>query len=340
MLMLTPTQKMMAQLFEGQPLSREQAAALFGYVVAGQISDVELACVLTAMKLRGESISEITGAAEALRAAAKPFPRPQGDLIDIVGTGGDGANTINISTTATFVAAAAGAKVAKHGSRSVSSKSGASDLLTQFGVNLTMSPEQSAQCLDTLGVTFLFAPHYHAGMRHAVPVRQVMKTRTLFNLLGPLINPARPNQMLLGVYDAALVRPIAEVIQSLGVERALVVHGSGLDELAIHGDTLAVELKDGTLTEQNYTPADLGVERYDLADIRGGEPEENKAISEQLLGGGGTAAQRAAVAVNAGAALYLSGHADSIKAGTALALATMDSGKPLQLLRQFAEASQ
>ncbi|MBY5993839.1 anthranilate phosphoribosyltransferase [Ferrimonas balearica] len=338
--MLTPIQKMMAQLFDGQPLNRYQAKTLFGYIVTGQVSEVELACILTAMKLRGESIEEIAGAAEALRAAAKPFPRPEGDLIDIVGTGGDGANTINISTTATFVAAAAGAKVAKHGSRSVSSKSGASDLLTQFGVNLTMSPEQSAQCLDSLGVTFLFAPHYHAGMRHAVPVRQVMKTRTLFNLLGPLINPARPNQMLLGVYDAALVRPIAEVIQALGVERALVVHGSGLDELAIHGDTLAVELKEGTLTEQRYTPEDLGVQRFELSAIRGGEPEENRAISEALLGGGGTEAQRAAVAVNAGAALYLAGQTDSLRGGTELALATLDSGKGLQLLSAFAEASQ
>ncbi|WP_028110256.1 anthranilate phosphoribosyltransferase [Ferrimonas futtsuensis] len=338
--MLTPVQKMMTQLFDGNALSREQAKTLFSYVVHGEVSEVELACVLTALKLRGEQIEEITGAAEALRQAARPFPRPQGDLIDIVGTGGDGANTINISTTATFVAAAAGARVAKHGSRSVSSRSGASDLLNQFGVNLTMCPDHSAQCLDQLGVTFLFAPHYHAGMRHAAPVRQVMKTRTLFNVLGPLINPARPNQMLLGVYAPELIRPIAEVIRSLGVERAMVVHGSGLDELAIHGDSQALEIIGGEMIERHFSPADLGVNQYDLAAIRGGEPEENRAISEQLLGGGGTDAQRAAVAVNAGAALYLAGQADSMKAGTELAMATMDAAKPLQLIRDFAQLSQ
>ncbi|SHH36924.1 anthranilate phosphoribosyltransferase [Ferrimonas marina] len=338
--MLTPTQKMMAQLFDGQPLSREQAKKLFGQVVTGQINEVELATILIAMKLRGESIEEITGAAEALREAALAYPRPQGDLLDIVGTGGDGANTFNISTTATFVAAAAGAKVSKHGSRSVSSLSGASDLLSQFGINLTMTPERSGQCLQQLGVTFLFAPFYHAGMKHAAPVRQQLKTRTLFNLLGPLINPARPNQMLLGVYDPALVRPIAEVLQSLGVERALVVHGSGLDELAVHGDSTVVELKDNSLNEYTLTPAQLGVEQYDLAELRGGEPADNKAISEQLLSGGGTEAQRAAVAVNAGAGLYLAGKADSLKAGTELALATMDSGQPMALIQAFAEASQ
>ncbi|GAA5188860.1 anthranilate phosphoribosyltransferase [Ferrimonas gelatinilytica] len=338
--MLSPTQTLIAQLLDGRPLSRDQASALFKEVVNGQITDVELATALTAMKVRGETIEEITGAADALRSAAKPYPRPQGNLVDIVGTGGDGANTFNISTTATFVAAAAGARVAKHGSRSVSSLSGASDLLSQFGINLTMTPERSAQCLTDLGVTFLFAPFYHGGMRHAASVRAQLKSRTLFNLLGPLINPARPNQMLLGVYDASLVRPIAEVLKGLGIERALVVHGDGLDELAIHGDSLVVELDHGELTERVITPEELGVQRYDLAAIQGGDPAENRAISERLLSGGGSEAQRAAVAVNAGAALYLAGKADSLKAGTALALATMDAGTPMRLIQRFAKESQ
>ncbi len=338
--MLSPTQTLIAQLLEGRPLSRAQATTLFGEVVNGQITDVELACALSAMKVRGETIGEITGAADALRSAAKPYPRPSGDLVDIVGTGGDGANTFNISTTATFVAAAAGARVAKHGSRSVSSLSGASDLLSQFGINLAMTPEHSARCLEELGVTFLFAPFYHGGMKHAASVRAQLKSRTLFNLLGPLINPARPNQMLLGVYDAKLVRPIAEVLKELGIERALVVHGDGLDELAIHGDSLVVELNQGELSERIVTPEELGVSRYDLAEIRGGDPAENRAISERLLSGGGTEAQRAAVAVNAGAALYLAGKADSLSAGTALAQATMAAGTPLALIQRFAQESQ
>lgn len=331
---------LLAQLIAGDNLSRQQSAFLFGQVVAGEVTEAQLAAAVTALKIKGETIDEIAGAADALRAAATEFPRPDGDLLDIVGTGGDGANTINISTTATFVAAAAGAKVAKHGSRSVSSKSGASDMLSQFGINLTMSPEQSAQCLEQLGVTFLFAPHYHAGMRHAAPVRQQLKTRTLFNILGPLINPARPNQMLLGVYDAELIRPIAEVLRSLDVERALVVHGLGLDELAVHGDSQVIELKDGELIERHYSPADLGVDKFELKALEGGEPEYNMAVSRELLGGGGTDAQRAAVAVNAGAGLYLAGKTDTISAGTQLALDTMSSGKALTLINQFAEASQ
>ncbi|QIZ75870.1 anthranilate phosphoribosyltransferase [Ferrimonas lipolytica] len=331
---------LLAQLIAGQSLSREQSKFLFGQVVKGEVTEAQLASALTALKIKGETIDEITGAAEALRQAATPFPRPQGDLLDIVGTGGDGANTINISTTATFIAAAAGARVAKHGSRSVSSKSGSSDLLTKFGINLTMTPEQSAQCLNQLGVTFLFAPHYHAGMKYAAPVRQQLKTRTLFNIMGPLINPARPNQMLLGVYAAELVEPIAKVLQGLGVERALVVHGLGLDELAVHGDSHVIELKDGQLYPRVYTPEELGVDQFDLTELEGGEPEHNMAISTELLGGGGTAAQRAAVAVNAGAGLYLAGKVDTIAAGTKLALATMDSGKALELINQFAEASQ
>ncbi|WP_298444217.1 anthranilate phosphoribosyltransferase [uncultured Ferrimonas sp.] len=331
---------LLAQLLAGQSLTQAQSHDLFSQVVAGDVTEAQLASALTALKLKGETIDEIAGAALALRQAATPFPRPAGDLLDIVGTGGDGANTINISTTATFVAAAAGARVAKHGSRSVSSKSGSSDMLSQFGINLTMSPEQSAQCLNQLGVTFLFAPHYHAGMKYAAPVRQQLKTRTLFNIMGPLINPARPNQMLLGVYSPELVEPIAKVLQSLGVERALVVHGLGLDELAVHGQSHVIELKEGQLYPRSYTPQQLGVDQFDIQELEGGEPEYNMAISRDLLGGGGSPAQRAAVAVNAGAGLYLAGKADTIAAGTKLALATMDSGKALALINAFAEASQ
>ena len=245
-------------LYQGNSLSREQTAELFGALIRGEMSETAMAGMLVALKMRGETIDEISGAADAMRAAAKYFPCPEfntaqannqtqanrtlnNGIIDIVGTGGDGFNTINISTTAAFVAAAAGAKVAKHGNRSVSSKSGSSDLLAQFGIDLTMSPDTASRCLEALNLCFLFAPHYHGGVKHAVPVRQALKTRTLFNVLGPLINPARPEFMLLGVYSPELVLPIAKVLKALGTKRAMVVHGSGLDEVALHGNTQVAE---------------------------------------------------------------------------------------------------
>lgn len=191
-------------------------------------------------------------------ANANPFPTPDYDFADIVGTGGDGHNTINISTTAAFVAAACGVKVAKHGNRGVSSKSGSSDLLAAFGIDLAMNPETARGALDDLGVCFLFAPQYHSGVRHAMPVRQTMKTRTLFNVLGPLINPARPKIELMGVYDPALIRPIAETMVSMGMKRAAVVHGSGLDEVAIHGTTQVAEIRDGKIEEYTLSPEDFG----------------------------------------------------------------------------------
>ncbi len=332
--------ELLTALFQGQALSQSQSQSFFSLMAQGQVTDAQLAAAVTVMKMRGESIEEISGAAHALRQAARPFPRPEGEILDIVGTGGDGANTINISTTACFVAAAAGVRVAKHGSRAVSSRSGASDLLAQAGVNLTLSPEHASRCLQQLGMTFLFAPHYHSGMKHAANVRQQLKTRSIFNLLGPLLNPARPTQMLLGIYDPQWLFPIAEVVRSLGVQRALIVHGSGLDELAVHGDSQVVELRDGQLTEYWVSPEQLGVKRYPLAALVGGDAMENLAISRALLQGKGSPAQRAAVAINAGAGLYLAGKATTLAQGTALALATLDSGSADHLLKRFVEASQ
>ncbi|MGI2259381.1 anthranilate phosphoribosyltransferase [Shewanella sp. GXUN23E] len=333
-------QRLLEQLFQGQSLSRGDSQALFTSLVQGEMTQANMAAMLIALKVRGETIDEITGAASALRHAAKPFPKPAGigGVIDIVGTGGDGFNTINISTTASFVAAAAGAKVAKHGNRSVSSKSGSSDLLARFGIDLTMSPEAAAGCLEQLGLCFLFAPHYHAGVKHAVPVRQELKTRTLFNILGPLINPASPDFMLLGVYSQSLLMPIAETLSALGVKRAMVVHGSGLDEIALHGDTSVVELNDGKLTAYTLSPADFGVQGATIAQLEGGEPERNAEITRAILQGRGQTAHRDAVAINAGAALYLSGLAPCLKTGTEQALAVLQSGKGWTLLQQLANA--
>ncbi|MDP5148260.1 anthranilate phosphoribosyltransferase [Shewanella sp. ULN5] len=338
------TQTLLDTLYQGNALTREQSASLFANIVAGEMDPIAMAGMLVALKMRGETIDEITGAADALRQAAKPFARSQQSIstgvVDIVGTGGDGFNTINISTTAAFVAAAAGAKVAKHGNRGVSSKSGSSDLLAHCGIGLTMTPEESSAAIDKLGLCFLFAPHYHAGVRHAVPVRQALKTRTIFNILGPLINPAKPEFMLLGVYTPTLLAPIVNVLNALGVKRAMVVHGSGLDEVALHGETQVAELNNGDIRFYSLTPEELGVARADISLLTGGEPSENALITQAILKGQGEAAQRDAVAINAGCALYVSGVADSVQAGTQLALATLASGKAINVLTELAATSQ
>lgn len=329
-------QTIINKLYEQQGLTQAESQQLFDQIIRGEMDPVLMAAVLTALKIKGETPDEIAGAAKALLANANPFPRPDYDFADIVGTGGDGSNTINISTTAAFVAAACGVKVAKHGNRGVSSKSGSSDLLSSFGINLAMSAQDSRQALDDLGVAFLFAPQYHGGVRHAMPVRQTMKTRTIFNILGPLINPARPNIELMGAYSKDLVRPIAQTMLQMGLKRAAVVHGSGLDEVAIHGETQVAEIRQGELIEYTLTPEDFGVSRYPLDAIRGGEPEENRAIITQILTGNGTAAQMAAVAVNVALLLRLFGQED-LKANTQQAIAVMKSGQAYGLVQQLAQ---
>ncbi len=293
------------KLYEQDSLSQAESHRLFSAIIKGELDPILLSSVLTALKIKGESPEEIAGAALALTENASDFPSPSYDFADIVGTGGDGANTINISTAAAFVAASCGVKVAKHGNRGVSSKSGSSDLLAAFGINLAMSPEQSRAALDELGLCFLFAPNYHQGIRYAMPVRKLMKTRTLFNLLGPLINPARPTIELMGVYNAHLVPSIAQTLLGLKFKRAAVVHGSGLDEVAIHGETLVAEIKDGKIEKYVLTPADFGVKTYPLESIKGGDPVENKKIISAILQGKGSDAGTAAVAINVALLLKL-----------------------------------
>lgn len=329
-------QHIITKLYAQDALTQAESQDLFDYIIRGECEQPLMAAALTALKIKGETPDEIVGAVRALLANASPFPRPDYDFADIVGTGGDGANTINISTTSAFVAAACGVKVAKHGNRGVSSKSGSSDVLDAFGINMTMSAEQSRQALDDLGVAFLFAPQYHGGFRHAMPVRQSLKTRTIFNILGPLINPARPNIELMGVYSQDLVRPIAETMVQMGLKRAAVVHGSGLDEVAIHGVTHVAEIKDGEITEYTLTPQDFGLETYPLEAIKGGEPQENRAIIENILTGKGTPAQIAAVAVNVALLLRLFGFED-LKANAQRAIDVMNSGKAFDLVKQLAE---
>ncbi|EPB6467203.1 bifunctional anthranilate synthase glutamate amidotransferase component TrpG/anthranilate phosphoribosyltransferase TrpD [Cronobacter dublinensis] len=303
-------QPILEKLYQAEVLSREESHQLFSAVVRGELKPEQLAAALVSMKVRGEHPVEIAGAASALLENAAPFPRPDYAFADIVGTGGDGSNSINISTASAFVAAAVGLKVAKHGNRSVSSRSGSSDLLAAFGINLEMKAEASRQALDELGVCFLFAPKYHTGFRHAMPVRQQLKTRTLFNVLGPLINPAHPPLALIGVYSPELVLPIAETLRVLGYQRAAVVHSGGMDEVSLHAPTQVAELRDGEIHTYQLTAVDFGLAPYEQAELAGGTPEENRDILSRLLQGKGERAHEAAVAANVAMLMRLHGEED------------------------------
>lgn len=326
-------------LYRGESLTNTESEQLFGEVLRGEMDPLVLSSLLTALKVKGESPSEIVGAAKALIAAAKPFPRPDYEFCDIVGTGGDGLHTINISTTAAIVGATCGIKVAKHGNRSVSSKTGSSDLLDKLGIKLDMSPETARHCLDEANICFLFAPQYHSGMRFAAPVRQALKTRTIFNVLGPLINPARPTYQLMGVYSELLLEPIAETLRELGLQKGMVVYGSGLDEIAIHGETQVAEIHGEHIRYHTLTPADFGLKYYTLEAIRGGDPDENRKITEKLLAGEGTDAQQAAIAINLSPLLVMGGKADDLKQGAELAIETLRSGDALDKVTQLATLS-
>lgn len=327
------------QLYQGKSLSLAQSQQVFKQIISGDVEPILLSALLTALKIKGETPEEIAGAALALKAQALPFPSPQYPFLDSCGTGGDGANTINISTASAFVSAACGIKVAKHGNRSVSSKSGSADLLEALGIKLDMSPEQSRQCLDQFGLCFLFAVQYHQGVRFAVPVRQSLKTRTIFNVLGPIINPASPKIQLMGVYDKALLEPIAQTLKLIGVKRALVVNGSGLDEIAIHGPTDIAELKDGVITTYRVTPQQMGISSYPLSALEGGDASHNATLITALLKGQGQAAHQAAVAVNVAATLLLSDRVTSLAEGVRIANDVINSGRAYRIVEQLAQAS-
>ncbi len=329
----------LAQLVENHNLSQSETEQFFKEVLNGDIEPALLGSVLTALKMKGETPEEIAGAAMAIRTAATAFPEKTYPVADCVGTGGDGANTINISTTAAILSAACGLKMAKHGNRSVSSMSGSADLLEAFGVNLHMSPATASHCLDKSNLCFLFAPAYHSGFKHAAPVRKAMGIRTLFNILGPLVNPAAPQVMLLGVYTPELLQPIAQTLQLTGVKRAFVVHGSGLDEIALHGDTQLIEIKGDKLNERSISPQDFGLQNYSLEDIKGGTPQENADIIKTILSGKGQSAHNAAVIINCAALLYLHDKTNDLKAAAQLASEVLLSGKGLTTLEQLVSLS-
>jgi anthranilate phosphoribosyltransferase len=327
------------RLFAGADLSQEESEGLFAELVGGRLVEPFIAAMLIALRFKGETAEEMIGAARALRAADAPFERPDYLYADTCGTGGDGSSLINVSTAVAFVCAAAGLPIAKHGNRSVTSPCGSADVLEQLGVKLDVSADVSRRALDETGVCFLLAPLYHPGLRHAAPVRRALKVRTIMNLLGPCLNPAEPQVQLLGVAEARHMEPVARTLDSLGVRNALVVHGSGIDEMALHGETQAIRVSEGTFEPITIVPEDAGLSRRSLDDLKGGGPAENAARMAALLKGEGSPAEVDAVAFNAGALLMTAGVAPDLKEGVARAKDALASGEPFTILTRLAEAT-
>jgi anthranilate phosphoribosyltransferase len=328
---------LLAKLVDGRILSDEEAHAFFAACLRGEPTPAQVAAAVTALRIRGETVGEIAAFAAAMREAAMTLDHPY-DAIDTCGTGGDGQHTFNISTAAALVLAGAGLKVAKHGNRALSSKSGSSDVLSALGVNLQANPAQQRRSLDQAGIAFLFAPAYHGAMRHVGPVRAELGFRTVFNLLGPLSNPAGAKRQVMGVYDPRLLEPLAEVLGRLGATRAWTVHGQGLDELTTTGETEVAEWKDGAVRRFTVTPEDAGLPRADLAALRGGDAEENAAALRALLDGA-TGAYRDIVLLNAAAALVVADRAADLVEGAALAAAVIDDGRAAKALADLVEAT-
>jgi anthranilate phosphoribosyltransferase len=307
-------------------------------IMDGEATDVQKSAYLTALAMKGETIDEITGSAVGMRDHCVKLLHDM-DVLEIVGTGGDGANSFNISTTSALVISAAGIPVAKHGNRAASSKSGAADVLEALGVNIKIAPARSTELLKKINICFLFAQNYHVAMRFVGPIRKELGIRTIFNILGPLANPAGANMELMGVYSADLVEPLAHVLANLGVKRALVVFGiDGLDEISMSAPTKVCEVKDGTFTSYEIKPEDFGFKRCSKDDLVGGTPEENAQITREILDGK-RGPKRDAVLMNSGAAIYMAGKADSIAAGIEMAKEIIDSGKAKEQLEKFIELS-
>lgn len=329
------------KVLNGENLTETEAMEAMDLIMSNAATDIQIAEFLTALRMKGETIEEITGFAKGMRAKAKTVPNCK-DAIDIVGTGGDCSNSFNISTTSSFIIAAAGAKVAKHGNRSVSSKSGAADVLERLGVKIQTTPEQAANCIHEIGISFLFAQSYHGSMKYVAKARKEMGTRTVFNILGPLANPAETDYILLGVYSDDLIPVMAKVLCGLGIRHAMVVHGEdGFDEISISAPTKVAEIKDGGIFEYTITPEQFGLPLAEKEEVVGGSPEENALITQGILAGTIRDAKRNIVLLNAGCALYVVGQAGSIGDGVALAAEMIDSGAALaklEELKQFTNA--
>jgi anthranilate phosphoribosyltransferase len=335
----------LARVVEGESLSTDEMAAVMRQIMTGEAEEAQIGAFLVALRMKGETLDEITGAVQVMRELATGVDVDGDHLVDIVGTGGDGANLFNVSTASTFVAAAGGAKVAKHGNRSVSSKSGSADLLEAAGVRLDLNADQVKRCVEDLGVGFMFAPMHHSAMKHAIGPRKALGLRTIFNILGPMTNPAGVKRMLIGVFDPSLLRPVAEVLGRLGAEHVLVVHAAdGLDEISLAGPTHVAEFVDGEVREYTIDPGALGVDQRPLDGLEVDGAAGSLALIRDALGAPNdrsAEAQKAAdiVALNAGAALYVAGLADDLAAGVARARTVIDEGEALARLEALADLS-
>ena len=325
------------KLSKKQDLAYAEAEAVMDEIMSGQATPVQMSAYLTALSLKGETIDEITASAAGMRAHCIKLLHNL-DVLEIVGTGGDGSNSFNISTTSSLVIAAGGVPVAKHGNRAASSKSGAADVLEALGVKITLTPERSAEILKKINICFLFAQNYHIAMKYVAPIRKELGIRTVFNILGPLSNPAGANMELMGVYDQSLVEPLAQVMANLGVNRGMVVYGQdSLDEISMCAPTSVCEIRDGKFTSYEITPEQFGYERCEKGALTGGTPAENAEITKAILKGEEKGPKRQAVCLNAGAALYIAGKAASIGEGVKLAESLIDSGAALKKLEEFVE---
>jgi len=334
-------QATVSKLLDGHDLSRDDARAAMNEIMAGDATPVQIAGFLVALRGKGETAEEIAGCAEAMREHVVRVRPQRTDLVDIVGTGGDGANTYNISTAAALVAAAAGAGIAKHGNRAASSATGAADVLEALGFRLDLPPEKIEQSIDELGFGFLFAQAHHPAMRHAAPVRRELATRTVFNVLGPLTNPAGARALMLGVYSPRLTRTLAEALVRLDADRAYVVHGAGgIDELSPCGPNLVCEVEHGEVREYELDPLALGVERCDPSELRGGDPPLNAAALRAVLSGREQGGHRSAVVLNAAGGIAAAGRAESLREGIVRAREAIDSGAAAERLEALVAFSQ
>ena len=326
------------KLAKKENISYEMAEGVMNEIMSGQASEIQMSAYLTAMSLKGETIEEITASAVGMRNHCIKLLH-EVEALEIVGTGGDGSNSFNISTTSALVAAAGGVPVAKHGNRAASSKCGAADVLEALGVNIQVSPQKSAQLLKDIGICFLFAQNYHIAMKYVAPVRRELGIRTIFNVLGPLANPAGAKMEVMGVYDEALVEPLAKVLCNLGVKNAMVVYGQdGLDEISMSAPTTICEVKNGTFSHYEIAPETFGFTRCQKADLVGGTPKENAAITREILSGA-PGPKRNAVLLNAGAALSVGQKAANLEEGVRLAAQLIDSGKAMEKLEAFIRCS-
>ncbi len=337
---MSALQVAVSAVVEGRDLSRAEARDAMREIMSGQAPEPLIGAYLVALRMKGETVDEIAGSAETMRELVHRIETPEGDVVDTCGTGGDGLHTLNVSTGAALVAAAAGAVVAKHGNRAVSSRSGSADVLEHLGVNVSASPETVAACIREVGVGFLFAPSLHPAIKHAMPSRRALGIRTVFNLLGPMTNPAGANRQLIGVFARRWVPRVAEVLGALGCDRALVAHGEdGMDEITLTAPTHLAEWREGAVHEWTFRPEDAGLARCRPEDIAGGTPEENAAQLGAILRGETGGPPRDIVLLNAGAVLHVAGRAESIADGVEAARGAVDGGAAWDTLNALARRS-